>query len=91
VRWAADIVARWYGPDRRQEPHYGLALDAGRRGKAGAVPGLVALARDQSQAAIVRATALDLLRRYPGQSALAALQRGLIDGDGRAFRRAGFA
>jgi predicted CXXCH cytochrome family protein len=81
ARWAAAVVARWYGPNRRQEPHYGLALDAGRHAKAGAVPGLVALAGDRSQAAIVRATALELLRRYPGRSALAALQRGLVDGD----------
>jgi tetratricopeptide (TPR) repeat protein len=45
------------------------------------VPGLVALADDSSQSAIVRATALDLLRRYPGRSALVALQRALTDGD----------
>jgi predicted CXXCH cytochrome family protein len=81
AQWAAAAVARWYGPARRQEPHYGLALNAGRRGGAGAVPGLVALAGDRSQAALVRATALDLLSRYPGPSALAALQRGLGDVD----------
>lgn len=81
AKWAAGIVAKWYGSGRRQEPHYGLALDAGRRGKAGAVTGLVALADDRAQPAIVRATALDLLNRYPGSSALAALQRGLRDAD----------
>ena len=81
AQWAADVVAKWYGPGRRQEPHYGQALDAGRRGKSGAVPGLVALADDRSQPAIVRATALDLLSRYPGRSALGALQRGLRDSD----------
>lgn len=81
AQWAAGIVAKWYGPGRRQEPHYGQALDAGRRGKAGAVPGLIALADERSQPAIVRATALELLGRYPGRSVLAALQRGLGDGD----------
>jgi len=81
AHWAADWVAKWYGPGRRREPHYGLALDAGRLGKAGAVTGLVALADDRAQPAIVRATALDLLSRYPGRSALAALQGGLADRD----------
>jgi predicted CXXCH cytochrome family protein len=81
ARWAADVVATRYGPGRRRESHYGVALDAGRFGKAGAVPGLVALADDRNQPAIVRATALDLLSRYPGRSALAALQGGLADRD----------
>ncbi len=80
-KWAADAVAKWYGPNRRQEAHYGVALDAGRHAKPGAVPGLTALAADASQPAIVRATALDLLSRYPGRSALTALQNGLRDND----------
>jgi predicted CXXCH cytochrome family protein len=80
-KWAADAVAKWYGPNRRQEPHYGVALDAGRHAKPGAVPGLIRLAGDASQPAIVRATALDLLSRYPGRSALMALQNGLRDTD----------
>jgi len=80
-KWAADAVAKWYGPNRRQEPHYGVVLDAGRHAKPGAVPGLVALADDPAQPAIVRATALDVLSRYPGRSPLAALQRGLRDRD----------
>ena len=80
-KWAADAVARWYGPQRRQEHHYGEALFAGRYGKPGAVAGLVALADDGTQPAIVRATALDLLGQYPGRSALATLQRGLKDSD----------
>jgi Flp pilus assembly protein TadD len=62
--WAADAVARWYGPARRRETHYGEALAAGRTGRPGAEDGLVAVARDAAQPAIVRATALDLLRRY---------------------------
>jgi predicted CXXCH cytochrome family protein len=81
AQWAADKVAKWYGPDRRKEPHYGLALDAGRQAKPGALKGLVALADDAAQPAIVRATALQLLSTYPGRSALAALQRGLRDAD----------
>ena len=43
--------------------------------------GLIALADDRSQPAIVRASALELLGRYPGRTALMALQRGLDDAD----------
>jgi predicted CXXCH cytochrome family protein len=81
AQWAADVVAKWYGPGRRQEPHYGRALYAGRMGKPGAVQGLIALVDDRAQPAIVRATALELLIRYPGRSVLAALQRSLGDSD----------
>ena len=31
--WAADAIARWYGPDRRHEAHYGEVLAAGRAGQ----------------------------------------------------------
>ncbi len=79
--WAAETVAKWYGPGRRQEPHYGQALDAGRRGKPGAVRSLVALCDDRAVPAIVRATALELLERYPGPASLAALRRSLTDAD----------
>jgi predicted CXXCH cytochrome family protein len=81
AKWAAETVARWYGPDRRHERHYGEALYAGRYGKPGAVAGLIAVADDSTQPAIVRATALDLLSQFPGRSALASLQRGLKDTD----------
>jgi tetratricopeptide (TPR) repeat protein len=81
ARWASEAVARWYGPKRRQEAHYGEALAAGRAGKPGAVEGLVRLAGQGSVPAVVRATALSLLERYPGRPALEALGRGLTDPD----------
>jgi Flp pilus assembly protein TadD len=81
AKWAAEIVAKWYGTGIRKEPHYGRALDAGRRAKTGAVRALAALSRDASQPAIVRATALELISRYPGRSTLQVLRRGLRDAD----------
>jgi len=57
--WAADAIARWYGPDRRHEAHYGEVLAAGRAGQRGAEESLLNLARDSSEPAIVRATALE--------------------------------
>lgn len=80
-QWAAEQVAKWYGPSRRQEAHFGQALDAGRRGKPGAVPTLMALVDDATQPAIARATALELLARYPGQGSSAALTQSLRDAD----------
>jgi predicted CXXCH cytochrome family protein len=69
AQWASDAVARWYGPSRRHEPHFGEALWAGRTRQVDAAGRLAALARDSSQPDIARATALQLLRQYPGSTA----------------------
>jgi predicted CXXCH cytochrome family protein len=63
-QWAADAVAKWYGPNRRQEPHYGEVIAAARAGKPEAASKLIALVHDTNIPAIVRATALKLLRGY---------------------------
>jgi predicted CXXCH cytochrome family protein len=63
-QWAADAVAKWYGPGRRQEPHYGEVIAAARAGKPEAASQLMALVRDKNTPAIVRATAVQLLRSY---------------------------
>jgi tetratricopeptide (TPR) repeat protein len=81
ARWAAGAVAKWYGPGRRQEWHFGEALHAGRSGAADAEALLVRAFEDAGVPAIARATALSLLARYPGPRALAAVQRGVKDGD----------
>jgi len=72
--WAAAAIARWYGPDRRKEPHWGEVLAAARAGAPEAGPPLLALARDAAQPAIVRATAVELLpgQGPEGEAALAA-------------------
>ena len=70
--WSAEAVARWYGPTRRRERHYGAVLHAGRRDPGGAAADLAALAGDIEQPAIARATALALLARRPGATAFAA-------------------
>ena len=79
--WAAQAVEIWYGPERRQEPHYGEVLHAGRSGTPEAEPALVQLARDPAQPGIARASALTLLARYTSASALQAIQSGLRDDD----------
>ncbi len=64
--WAAARVREWHGSARAVTRHHGEVLHAARTGEAGAVDGLVALAGDESQAAIVRATAMSLFGPDPG-------------------------
>ena len=63
--WAAQQVAHWYGLGRRQEPHYGEAFAAARAGRREAPEALARVAGDAAQPAVVRATALALLRGDP--------------------------
>src|SRR5262249_2931474 len=79
--WAADAVAKWYGPARSREAHFVEALDAGRRGLMGAEGLLTSLATDLSKPAIARATALSLLLRYLSAASLSAIQSSLADSD----------
>ena len=79
--WADAAIVRWYGTDRRQTPHFAEALAAGRAGAAGAVGKLRTLALDADQPGIVRASALELLARYPGDAAGEALRLALSDAD----------
>ncbi len=61
--WAAAQVKTWYPEGRTGSPHYAEALAAGRINAAGAIKRLAELSYDTSAPGIVRATALDLLRR----------------------------
>ena len=80
-QWAADSLARWYPHDGTRPVHYGEILQAGRIGAPGAEAGLVHLATDPAQPAIVRATALSLLDRYGGPASSDAISRVLLDPD----------
>jgi Tfp pilus assembly protein PilF len=64
AQWAVDKIAAWYKPELATDPHYGLVLDAGRRGLPGADRSLAALAVDAAKPDIVRATALSLLPQF---------------------------
>lgn len=79
--WAAETVVKWYGPNRRQEPQFVAAIDAGRRGTANAEKELTALIADPTEPAIARATALSLLPEYLTPSALPTVQAALSDSD----------
>lgn len=62
AKWATYHVAAWYGPNRRQETHYGEIFAAARAGRPDSNQALAILVADMQMPAIVRATALDMLR-----------------------------
>ncbi|QDU46618.1 photosystem I assembly protein Ycf3 [Symmachiella dynata] len=81
-QWAADKIVEWYGPKRRQDPHYGEIIDAGRKSAPSAVPKLAKLARNREEGAIVRATAVSLLAtRFNTNASRNAVYKALEDGD----------
>jgi len=81
AQWAAEAVARWFGPNRSGATNNTAAFDAGRRELSGAGQLLTTVARDRQLSSIVRATALSLLPAYLNPALLPALRSGLEDDD----------
>ncbi len=79
-QWAQSRVVDWYGPARAAQPHYGEVIAAGRSGEPAAGEALSKLTGDLQQPAIVRATGLELLRRY-GRQGLEAVIASTRDQD----------
>ncbi|WP_219763247.1 tetratricopeptide repeat protein [Neoroseomonas alba] len=79
--WAAQRIADWFGPRRRDDPHWALAIEAGRQGRPGADAGLAAIVTDRSQPAIRRATAVSLLPVPPTQASAGAVGAALLDAE----------
>jgi Tfp pilus assembly protein PilF len=79
--WSAEAVARWYGPERRREAHFGETLWAARSGRADAETALATLADDTTQPGIARATALSLLSGRLSFDSLPTVERSLHDDD----------
>ena len=77
LQWSVDWYAKWYGISRK--PQFGTVISAGRRGEPGALEGLVRIVDDRLYPAIVRATALSLLRNYPPDSMIPVIKRALAD------------
>ena len=79
--WAAAAVEKWYGEKKETAPHFGEVLHAGRTGDPGALKGLIRLSGDATQPGIARASALLLLRSYPGQASRVTIAGALADPD----------
>jgi tetratricopeptide (TPR) repeat protein len=76
AEWSEETVTKWYGPGRTT--HYGTIIDAGRRGAPEAKEELIRLAGDPLYPVIVRATALSLLKSYPGKDVRQAFELALM-------------
>jgi len=83
ARWAAAKVSAWYGRDAQKHRHqqFAAAFRAADTGAADAVAQLLKVAREPSQPAIARATALAELGVRPSRTAFDALAEGLRDPD----------
>jgi tetratricopeptide (TPR) repeat protein len=68
AQWAIEKMTQWYGQKWQQKPHFAETIAAGRAGQRTAQKELLQLVQDSNQPAIIRATALDLLRIYPNHS-----------------------
>jgi Tfp pilus assembly protein PilF len=79
LSWNVEHYNKWYGTTRK--PHYGETIAAGRTRQPEAEAALIRLADDSLVPAIVRATALELLRTYPGPTSQASLAKALEDDD----------
>jgi len=79
--WAAARVREWFGRPANGSKHFGEILEAGRRGTLEAEKELAELALEPSKPAIVRASAFELLRNYPGRYMMHAIQGGVMDED----------
>jgi predicted CXXCH cytochrome family protein len=79
--WAAQIVAGWYPQGQQTQPHFSLALHAGRTGAADAERLLDQLVLNQAQPGIARASALLLLSRYGSPASEPALKAAIADPD----------
>lgn len=87
--WAAGVL-RERGAKQAGRWHFGEALHAGRTYAEGAGPALVRAATDREVPGIARATAIELLERWPGPEAFAAVRDAIRDEDAL-VRRAGVA
>jgi len=94
--WAAQHVAKWFGPKRHDDPHYAVALAGAMRGRLDGLDKpldraaeldriasqLVALTKRTGEvSAIVRASAVSLMPQYPSAETLAATKAALKDRD----------
>ncbi|WP_027184620.1 tetratricopeptide repeat protein [Desulfovibrio inopinatus] len=79
LSWNIENYTKWYGETRK--PHYGSVIAAGRARTPGANTELIHIADDSLLPAIVRATALNLLRIYPDEASRTCLAKALDDPD----------
>jgi predicted CXXCH cytochrome family protein len=78
-QWASDKVLEWYGPDFKESMQFAEIIQGARNSVPGAGNYLIQLVGDTSYPAIVRATGLSLINRYPSRGAVEAVRINLYD------------
>lgn len=79
--WAAKILDKWVGKSWRERPHYGTILHAGATDGIKALPTLLELAQNSASPAIVRATAVTLIKPMMSPELLSFARQQLQDTD----------
>ncbi|WP_254510111.1 ammonia-forming cytochrome c nitrite reductase subunit c552 [Anatilimnocola floriformis] len=79
-KWADDACEKWYGKQRKKEPHFAEALHAARENEPGAEEKLVKLLGTRTMPAIARATAALELRTYLNPQSEGGVTKALADG-----------
>lgn len=79
--WAAAVIEKAHGPQRKGYQHYAETLDSVRRGAPGAEELALALAADHDSPGIARATAVAALGAWPDARSYAALRTAAADAD----------
>lgn len=79
--WAVKALDNWYGKSWRERPHYGTTLAAGATLGIKALPELLKLAEDSGTPAIVRATAVSLIKPMMSPEQLMFARQQLKDPD----------
>ncbi len=80
-QWATDAIKKWGKSLTPSPPHYGEVLKRGYEGQPGTDTSLMRLAQENSVPAIVRGTALSILRNYPNPEMIKAVEIGTKDQD----------
>jgi predicted CXXCH cytochrome family protein len=63
AEWARDKIIDWYGPKRREEPHYALAIAAGRTGQLEKLPSRPVTGSATSEAPVSRSEEIQTIVR----------------------------
>lgn len=77
--WAAAKIAEWFPDPTHRRPHFGTTFAEAARDPAGALSALLAIARDEAQADLVRATALYLMQPAADENTLRQTEALLSD------------
>jgi tetratricopeptide (TPR) repeat protein len=79
AQWAADRIVEWHGEKRPDDPHYAAAFALARRGDPAGFELLEEAIDRRENTEIVRATAVELLQRYPTPESARIRRKALSD------------